>query len=268
MTRNFTLKDEIAAYWSARAESFDSSPGHGITTPGEKVAWLTLLDEGLGTLKGCEVLELASGTGEFTSILLDAGAEVTGLDLSEAMLARARAKLACAGRKARLFLGDAEATREPAGRYDVVVCRHLVWTLPEPHRAAADWLRVLRPGGRLMVIDGDWVRLPVWGRLKRALGHGLGRLLRRPAEDIDWDAHERIMAQVHFREGLRPEPLAALLRQSGFVDIRIGSIAPIRRQQRRGARFPRALTVGVYHDFFLTASKPLARLNHAGELIS
>jgi len=268
MTRNFTLKDEIAAYWSARAESFDSSPGHGITTQGEKAAWLALLGEGLGTLKGCEVLELASGTGEFTNILLDAGAEVTGLDLSEAMLARARAKLARAGRKARLFLGDAEATREPAGSYDAVICRHLVWTLPEPDRAAADWLRVLRPGGRLMVIDGDWVRLPLLGRLRRALGHGLGWLLRRPAEDIDWDAHERIMAQVHFREGLRPGPLATLLQQAGFADVRIGSITPIRKQQRRGARFPRALTIGVYHDFYLTAVKPVVSLNPAGALSS
>jgi ubiquinone/menaquinone biosynthesis C-methylase UbiE len=256
MTRNLTLKDEIAAYWSARAVSFDASPGHGITTDGERAAWLALLREGLGPLEGRRVLELASGTGEFTSVLLQAGAEVTGLDLSEAMLARARAKLAHAGRQASLFLGDAEETREPSGRYDAVVCRHLVWTLPGPHRAAADWLRVLRAGGRLMVIDGDWVRLPLLGRIKRAIGTGLMRVLRRPAEPIDWEAHQRIMSQVHFRAGLRPRPLADILSAAGFVDVRVGSIAPIRRQQRRGARFPRSLTVGIYDDFWLTAVKP------------
>ena len=188
------------------------------------------------------------------------------VDLSKAMLARAPGKSARVDRKARLFLGDAEATREPASSYDTVICRHLVWTLPEPDRAAADWLRVLRPGGRLMVIDGDWVGLRLLSRLRWALGHGLGWLLRRPAEDIDWDAHERIMAQVHFREGLRPGPLATLLQQAGFADVRIGSITPNRKQQRRGARFPRALTVGVYHDFYLTAVKPVVGLKSAGEL--
>lgn len=98
---------------------------------------------------------------------------MTGLDLCEAMLARARPKLAAAGRRASLFLGDAEDTREPSGRYDAVVCRHLVWTLPDPARAAAEWLRVLRPGGRLLVVDGDWVPLPAWGRVRRTVGQVL-----------------------------------------------------------------------------------------------
>jgi ubiquinone/menaquinone biosynthesis C-methylase UbiE len=42
-TTNQTSKDEIAQYWSARAASFDSSPGHGIAPGGERVAWSRLL---------------------------------------------------------------------------------------------------------------------------------------------------------------------------------------------------------------------------------
>jgi len=257
MTTNQTVKDEIAQYWSARAASFDASPGHGISSHGERAAWLRLIAVRLGPLKGRRVLELASGTGEFTRLLAEAGADVTGLDLCEAMLARARPKLAAAGRRASLFLGDAENTREPPGAYDAVVCRHLVWTLPEPARAAAEWFRVLRPGGRLLVVDGDWVRLPVWGRLRRATGQALLRLMRHPSEPVDWAAHEQIMSQVHFSGGLRPAPLASLLQAAGFETIETGSIAAIRREQRRAAPFPRCLTVGVYDDFWLTASKPL-----------
>jgi ubiquinone/menaquinone biosynthesis C-methylase UbiE len=255
---NLTLKDEIAAYWSARAASFDASPGHGISPSGERSAWLALIRDRLGEFQGQRVLELASGTGEFTRLLLDSGADVTGLDLSEAMLLRARQKIAKAGQRAALFLGDAEDTREPDCRYHGVVARHLVWTLPEPARAAADWFRVLQPGGRLLVIDGDWVRLPLLGRLRRTAGQLMMRLLGTPMEQLDWPAHERIMAQVHFRNGLRPGPLVAILRQAGFVNIEIGSIAAIRRQQRRAAPFPRSLTVGVYADFWLTAGKPAA----------
>ena len=200
------------------------------------------------------MLELGSGTGEFTRLLLDAGATVTGLDLSEGMLARARVKLA--GRSASLFAGDAEDTREPAASYDAVVCRHLVWTLPEPRRAVADWFRVLRPGGRLLVVDGDWVWLPAWGWTRRAAGSTLMRLFGRSPEPMDWAAHERIMAQVHFHGGLRPPLLASLLGDAGFEAARTGSLAGIRRAQRRAAPFPRSLTVGVYRDFWLTAAKP------------
>ena len=252
---NLTLKDEIAAYWSARAASFDASPGHGIAPGAEREAWLRLIAEGLGSLKGLRVLELASGTGEFTRLLVDAGAVVTGLDLSEGMLARARPKLT--GRPASLFLGDAEDTREPAAHYDAVVCRHLVWTLPDPARAAAEWFRVLRPGGRLMVIDGDWVRRPLWGRVRQALGHAVLRLLDRPPEPIDWAAHERIMAQVHFSGGLRAPPLTSMMRDAGFGGIATGSIEPIRRAQRRAVGYARGLTIGGYAEFWMTAMKPV-----------
>ena len=40
---NFALKDEIAAYWSARAASFDASPGHGIAPGAERSAWMELV---------------------------------------------------------------------------------------------------------------------------------------------------------------------------------------------------------------------------------
>ena len=253
---NMTLKDEIASYWSGRAAAFDASPGHGIAPGAERDAWLRLIAERLGPLAGLHILELASGTGEFTRLLLDAGAQVTGLDLCDAMLSHARPKVA--GRPASLFLGDAEDTREPSGRYDAVVCRHLVWTLPDPARALAEWRRVLRPGGRLLIIDGDWVRLPLWGRVRRAAGLALLRLLGREPESMDWPAHERIMAQVHFSGGLRAPPLAAIVRRAGFTDVATGSIKPVRRAQRRAAGFARGLTVGVYDDFWMTAAKPTA----------
>jgi SAM-dependent methyltransferase len=250
-TPNFLLKDEIAQYWTARSVNFDASPGHGITPGAERSAWNDLLGGCFGGLQGRKVLELACGTGEFTSLLVAAGADVTGLDLSPGMLAKARAKVP----KAKLYSGDAEDTKEPSATYDAVVCRHLVWTLPDPAAAFADWFRVLRPGGRLLIVDGDWVRLRLLARLKHRLGRGLMRLMGRSPEHIDWVAHESIMRQVYFRDGLRPGPLSDLLNGAGFSAVRIGSIGNIRRAQRTAAGFPRCLTVGVYDDFWMSAEK-------------
>ena len=86
-------------------------------------------------------MELASGTGEFTGLSAEVGADVTGRDLCDAMLAWACPKLAAAGRRASLFLGDAEDACEPPGTYDALVCRHLVWTFPEPVQQLG-WLAV------------------------------------------------------------------------------------------------------------------------------
>lgn len=253
---NRTLKDEIADYWNARSATFDRSPGHGIAPGAEQEAWRALLDERLGALDGQRVLELASGTGEFTRLLAGTGAHVTGIDLCDGMLSRARPKVKAAGERVRLYLGDAEETREQPSSYDAVVCRHLVWTLTDPARAFSDWFRVLRPGGRLLVIDGDWVKLPFWGRVRRATGYALIALMRTPMEDMNWDAHERIMRQLPFGGGLRAAPLAEMLRGAGFSDVSVGSIATVRRAQRRAAPFPRSLTVGVYRDFWMSAAKP------------
>ncbi len=250
---NYGLKEEIAAYWDARAANFDASPGHGIAPGAERAAWEALLTSSLGSLGGKRVLELACGTGEFTSLLVGAGALVTGIDLSPGMLARARRKLQATA----FHIGDAEDTRDTPDHYDAVVCRHLVWTLPNPAAAFADWFRVMRPGGRLLIVDGDWVRLPPLGRMRRAVGLTLMRRMGRAMENIDWAAHEAIMRQVHFRDGLRPRPLSSFLEATGFSNIETGSIAPIRRAQRRAAGFPRRLTVGVYDDFWLTASKAI-----------
>jgi len=41
-----------------------------------------------------------------------------------------------------------------AGSFDVAVSRHLLWTLPHPEAAIDEWVRILRPGGRLVVVEG------------------------------------------------------------------------------------------------------------------
>jgi SAM-dependent methyltransferase len=121
---NWSLKDEIRTYWSKRAATFDDSFGHRILPGPERDAWMAVLRRHLGP-EPLHVLELASGTGEVTRVLRALGHRVTGLDFSEAMIARARAKHRGDG-DARFVLADAENTMEPDGAYDAVVCRHLV----------------------------------------------------------------------------------------------------------------------------------------------
>jgi len=89
----------------------------------------------------------------------DHGHSVTAVDLSPAMVDLARAKLA--GRPAEVLVGDASAPPVGGRTFDVVLVRHVAWTLPDLDGALAHWLALLRPGGRLVLVEG------VWGTLSR-----------------------------------------------------------------------------------------------------
>ncbi|MDP2355662.1 MAG: class I SAM-dependent methyltransferase, partial [Beijerinckiaceae bacterium] len=207
---NYALKDEIRTYWSARAETFDQSPGHGMRSDGEIRAWADLLREHFEGHEVRDVLELASGTGQVTAVLLSMDLQVTAIDLCEPMIARASSKHRDAiGRRVKFHLGDAENTMMPDSKFDAIVSRHLVWTLPDPEAAFQDWLRVLKPGGRVVVIDGDWVNAPK--RLSARIARGLVNAMDRwngSQPKYDADAHDSIISRVYFKEGLRADTLS------------------------------------------------------------
>ena len=70
------------------------------------------------------------------------------------MVDLARAKLA--GRDAAFLVGDAAAPPVGEQRFDVVLVRHVLWTLPDPGRVLRHWRGLLRPGGRLVLVEGVW----------------------------------------------------------------------------------------------------------------
>lgn len=255
MTANYALKEEIRDYWSKRAESFDSFFGHRIPPGPEREAWQAAMRRHLGEAP-LEVLELACGTGEVTGALRGLGHRVTGIDFSEAMLARAKAKHA-GDAGARFFLADAEHTREPEGRYDAVVCRHLVWTLTDPEAALADWFRVLKPGGQMLIFDGDYVTPNGFaGRFARRALAWLDRWEGvTPAPGQDAQRHAAIMRDLPFGDGLTPERLVPMVARAGFEAIAVLPHTPIARAQRQGASLRNRLKTMLYRRFILHARK-------------
>lgn len=79
---------------------------------------------------------------------------MTGVDLSPAMVTLAREKLA--GRDAVFLVDDAAAPPVGEQRFDAVLVRHVLWALPDPGRALRHWCGLLRPGGRLVLVEGMW----------------------------------------------------------------------------------------------------------------
>ena len=248
---NFDLKEEIRDYWSGRAASFDAAPGHRIDDA-DLPGWQQLIEAGLGTLSGRRVLDLACGTGEVSRAMLGLGATVTGVDFSETMLGLARAKLA--GRPWQGRLTDAETLAGlPDAAFDGAVTRHLVWTLTDPATAFASWFRVLKPGARLLVVDGDWVRETRRGALLRRLATLLGGAA--PARS-DGTTHKEILARVPYRDGLTRERLTADLLLAGFVDPRPHGVRRIYLRGLRGASLADRMRLLAPSRFAVSVARP------------
>jgi SAM-dependent methyltransferase len=148
------VRDRVAGFWDAQAVSFDDEPDHGLSDPLVRDAWMVRLRSWLPA-PPAEVADFGCGTGTLSVLLAGEGYRLQGVDLSAEMVRAARAK-AAAGVDVEFQHGDAADPPLARGSVDVVLARHLLWTLPNPHRALASWTRLLRPGGTLVLIEGRW----------------------------------------------------------------------------------------------------------------
>jgi ubiquinone/menaquinone biosynthesis C-methylase UbiE len=149
------MTSETAAYWDDAADSFDDEPDHGLRDPQVRAAWLALLQRVLPPAPA-RIADLGCGTGSLSVLLAGAGYEVTGLDFSTAMTAAAKAKAIAAGVEARFVVGDAADPPLGDAGFDAVLCRHVLWALPDRQAALARWITLLAAYGRLVLIEGRW----------------------------------------------------------------------------------------------------------------
>lgn len=141
--------------WDEHAATFDEEADHGLRDPVVRGAWAELLASVLPGAPAA-VVDVGCGTGSLAVLLAEAGHRVTGLDSSAGMLAVARAKAAAARVSVPLVYGDASRPPLQRGTFDVVLVRHVLWALPDPQAAVGGWVRLLRPHGRLVLIEGRW----------------------------------------------------------------------------------------------------------------
>jgi len=202
--RHDVVKQQVAAHWERRAPGFDEDFGHSIRTSAERAAWDRILDLVVPAGRALDALDVGCGTGFLALELASRGHRVTAVDFAPAMLAEARRKAAARGFSIRFEEGDAETLPFAAGSFDLTISRHLLWTLPHPEAAIDEWIRVLRSGGRLVVVDGQFdVGAPA----------GSGGSARGSAE------YAAIGDRLPFFGGRPREEIAALLDGHGLVNI-------------------------------------------------
>jgi len=160
---------------------------------------------------GQHVLDLGSGTGYpalLAAQVVGTQGSVIGIDLAEAMLA-------AAGRKAKMLgltnvsfhAGDVTTLPFRASSFDAVTSRFCLMFLPEIPKAAAEIVRVLRPG--------SWVAIAVWSAPEKNPSIGLSmeaikKVVELPPPDPTVPGIFRLA---------KPGDLAGMLQQAGFVDV-------------------------------------------------
>jgi ubiquinone/menaquinone biosynthesis C-methylase UbiE len=140
-------KPDGAVYWDELAPRYDRFMKH--VRRGYRVLVRRML---AAVAADSEVVELAAGTGHISLALAPAVKSVVGVDLSEEMVARARAKAVAASlANAQFRVADARNTGLPAGSADAVVACNALHVVPHPERLLREMRRIARPHGLLIV---------------------------------------------------------------------------------------------------------------------
>ncbi len=144
---------EVSSYWDTRSEGYDAQ----VQKEEDEGAIARYLPD-LGEVRGRDVLDIGCGPGFFACALARAGARVTACDISPEMLEKTSARARAQGLEVSVRRLDAQALPFAEGSFDLVCSRNVVWNLEHPREAYRQWLSVLRPGGRIVVFDGNHYR--------------------------------------------------------------------------------------------------------------
>ncbi len=210
------VQERITGFWSAVAPEYEA---HGGNVPArgsaEYAAWVDAIRDLLPPVPA-DVLDIATGTGFVALIAAGLGHRVTGIDLAGPMLNEARTAARRRALSVAFAAGDAVQPEFPAASFDAIVNRHFIWTLREPVRAFRNWLRLLRPGGRVVSIDGFW-----FGQASEAAATDAAPNL--------FDGHytPETRAALPAMQLTTAEPVAAQFREAGFASVTVGNLAAV-----------------------------------------
>lgn len=201
------LLSQIEGYWTKRAEGYSEVNQHELAT-GQDQVWFREIQKHLPKEKNLKILDVGTGPGFFAILLAKQGYEVTAVDYTKAMLAQARHNAGPLAERIHFQQMDAQRLEFPDETFDVVISRNLTWNLEDPKRAYAEWMRVLKEGGKLLNFDANWYHHLFNEEKRRRYEEDREKVEALQMEDhytcTDIDAMEEIARQVPMSRIMRP----------------------------------------------------------------
>lgn len=236
-------QENVTAYWDMRGgDAYDAQKTHSMHDVRVLAAWREAVARYLPPDRTTRILDVGTGTGFLALLAADLGYPVVGIDLSAGMLETARAKLDGRSNLPDFQLGDAIHPDFPPQSFEVILNRHLLWTLVDPETAARSWFELLTPGGIVVSWDSLW-----WNA---------GYMAPMDAEETGevgkaWNTlySDETMDELPLSRAVSPDELVDLFMNTGFVDVRIEADPHADQahranvEQERGDRIPPTLAI-------------------------
>jgi SAM-dependent methyltransferase len=227
------VSERIREFWDRDADTYDATRSHAISDVVEAAAWRQVLREALPE-PGSSVLDAGAGTGALSLLAAELGFEVTALDLSTGMLARAEQKARARGLADRMTFVVGSADAPPRGPFDAVMERHVLWTLPDPVGALSAWRRVAH---RLVLFEGVWGSSAVGQRTKVLAAGALRRALGTPP-DHHAPYPDEVLRQLPLAKLPTPVPLIDVVDAAGWRAVRIKRLRDVEWASRLHEPWP------------------------------
>ena len=230
------MDEFIQSYFDKGCESFNAYTNTSFTNRKERRCWQKLYSEVFDG-DGKEVLNVGCGPGTEALVLADMGFRVTGLDFSTNMVQTAKYNSEKYGVGYDVIQGDAMDLPFEDDSFDFVASNYALWAIPDPKQAMKEWLRVLRPGGKVAYVEGVWNQIDpsffrrIWVkiavRMRRRDGNG-------HTYDLT-DEEKEHLADLWSKKADRPKDDLEMMRSAGFSKVEI--INKVDRRIFKGLRY-------------------------------
>jgi SAM-dependent methyltransferase len=209
---NQNLKERVRAFWQANpcgVKFADVEPGTRrfyelVEAHRYATEWHIPLAADFTAARGLKVLEIGCGLGTDGAQFANAGADYTGVDLTEAAVELARRRFELFDLPGKFQTADAESLDFPDESFDLVYSHGVLHHTPETAKAIREVHRVLRPGGRAIVM--------LYHRNSYNYRVNISLLRRAGAKLLKWDSGVKVVHKLTGEPLDKLEEHARLLR--------------------------------------------------------
>lgn len=218
--------EEIRSFWDADAPTYDNSSSHRPRDRAVQAAWTAALARVLPPAPA-RVLDAGAGTGFLSMIAARLGHRVTALDLSAQMLEQLHRNASEEALDLEIVVGSAE--NPPVG-FDVIIERHLLWTLRRPDEALSAWRRAA-PEGRLVLFESLWGRVDPFEAARSRVRVALKRA-RGQAADHHGSYSDSLRSSLPLGTGTPPAILVEMSERAGWRGPRLDRLRDVEWAER------------------------------------
>lgn len=147
------LQRRIVDYWNLRAPGYSLATRISLRSDRHIIETLSHMVNLDGRMR---VADMGTSAGLMAIWLTHRGHDVIGLDLAERMIDLARRNAKELGLSIDFRVGDVQRPDLPKASFDMIVAKSIIWDVEDPIGTYERWIELLKPGGRLVVIDGNY----------------------------------------------------------------------------------------------------------------